>query len=235
MMMKKTAKIMTVLTVLAVLAAGNAEAAFFGTDVVGQSAVTSFAAMLEALEVPPAADEDEGVWVLTAPDGGAAFWWRKEAKDARMFDAYLSFDAGPFVNAGLDLSKLPLNMKGMLEERGKIVVGAKLSKEPLVYEGDVTPLSSFEQIVKLDRDSVGYHSALDHYGVTVSEGSLLEWAKDMSKNDKDLVFVLNPQVFIDAGVDPSKVEGWVFDKVTVEDARGRKYDADKFLKPFDLK
>jgi hypothetical protein len=64
---------------------------------------------------------------------------------------------------------------------------------------------------------------------------MLEWARDMSKNDKDLVFVLNPKIFIDAGADPSKIEGWVFDKVTVEDARGRKFDADKFLKPFDLR
>jgi poly-D-alanine transfer protein DltD len=57
----------------------------------------------------------------------------------------------------------------------------------------------------------------------------------MNTNDKDIVFVLNPQAFIEAGVDPSKVEGWVFGKVPVEDANGRKFDADKFLKPFNLK
>jgi hypothetical protein len=230
-------KIMMVLAVSAVLAAGSAEAASFGTDVVGQSAVTSFKAMIEALEFPPAFDEAESVWVLTAPDGEASFWWRRDANNKRMFDAYLCFDAEPFVNAGLDLDKLPMEMKGMLNQgdRGKLMLGTKLSKEPLVYEGDATPLSSFEQIVKLDRDAVGYHAALDHYGVTVSEGSLLEWAKDMGKNDKDLVFVLNPQIFIDAGVDPAKVEGWAFGKVQVEDARGRKFDADKFLKPFDLR
>ncbi|MDR1943310.1 MAG: hypothetical protein LBQ19_00655 [Synergistaceae bacterium] len=220
--------------VLSVFGAGTSEAAF-NTDIVGQTAITSFKAMIDALEFPPVSDENDGVWVLTDPDGDAAFWWRKESSDKRMFDVYLCFNAEPFVNAGLDPDKLPMDMKGMLKDRGKLMVGKKLSKEALKYDGEVTPLSSFEQIVKLDRESVGYHAALDHYGVTVADGSLLEWAKDMSKNDKDLVFVLDPKIFIDAGVDPAKVEGWVYDKVPLEDAKGRKFEAEKFLKPFDLK
>ncbi|MDR0765063.1 MAG: hypothetical protein LBE65_05675 [Synergistaceae bacterium] len=209
--------------------------AAFNTDLVGRAAITSFGEMLWALEFPPVVDETDKVWVLTGPDGDAAFWWRREAKPGRMFDAYLCFDAEPFVNAGLDLSKLPGHMKGMLDDRGKLMVGKKLSGKPLEYDGEITPLSSFEQIVRLDRESVGYHSALDHYGITVADGSLFEWAKDMSKNDKDIVFVIDPKIFIDAGVDPLKVEGWAYAKVPLEDARGRKFDAEKFLKPFDLK
>jgi hypothetical protein len=237
MLKKMTGKIMTAILLagaLSAFGAGISEAAF-NTDIVGQTAITSFKAMIDALEFPPAEDKDDRVWVLTDPDGDAAFWWRKEANDKRMYDVYLCFDAAPFVNAGLDLKKLPAEMKGMLEDRGKLMIGKKLSKEALEYDGEVTPLASFEQIVKLDRDSVGYHAALDHYGVTVADGSLIEWAKDMSKNDKDLVFVLDPKVFIDAGVDPDKVEGWTYAKVPLEDARGKKFEAEKFLKPFDLK
>jgi hypothetical protein len=221
---------------IAAFAAGSAEAAFsFNTDLVGQTAVTTVGEMIDALEFPPAADHMDGAWVLTAPDGEAAFWWRKEEKPERMFDAYLCFDAEPFVNAGLDLDKLPMEMKGMLDDRGKLMIGKKLSREPLKYDGDITPISSFEQIAKLDRESIGYHAALDHYGVTVADGFLFEWAKDMGKNDKDIVFVLDPKIFIDAGVDPVKVEGWSYAKVPLEDARGRKFEAEKFLKPFDLK
>lgn len=222
------------LGVLAFYTIGQAEAAF-NTDIIGQTAITSFKAMTDVLEFSPVVDEMDKVWVLTAPDGEAAFWWRREAKEGRMFDVYLCFDAEPFVNAGLDLNKLPMEMKGMLEDRGKLMLGKKLSREPLVYDGEITPLASFEQIVKLDRNSIGYHAALDHYGVTVAEGNLVEWAKDMSKNDKDLVFVLDPKIFIDAGVDPAKVQGWGYAKVPLEDARGRQYEAEKFLKPFDLK
>ncbi|MDR1509628.1 MAG: hypothetical protein LBS53_08320 [Synergistaceae bacterium] len=232
--MCKAALVALSVGVFSILAAGGAYAAF-NTDLVGKAAIVSFSAVIETLEFPPVADDMDKVWVLTDPDGDAAFWWRREAKPDRMFDAYLCFDAEPFVNAGLDLDKLPDDMKGMLEDRGKLMLGKKLSDKPLVYDGAITPLSSFEQIVKLDRESIGYHSALDHYGITVAEGSLFEWAKDMSKNDKDIVFVVDPKIFIEAGVDPAKVEGWEYTKVPLEDARGRKFEAEKFLKPFDLK
>jgi hypothetical protein len=221
-------RVFLVISVILV-ASGSADAAFFNTDIVGRSAVASFSAMLEALPIEVA--EGNGVWVLSAPDGSARFAWRKDADAFRAYDAYIWFDAKPFVDAGLDLSKLPEGAASGDE----IVLGTKLSQEPLVYEGAVTPAASFEQIVKLDRNSIGYHAALDHYGITFSEGTLFEWAKDLSTNDKDIVFVLNPDIFLKAGANPSKVEGWAFAKVPVEDARGRKFDADKFLKPFDLK
>jgi hypothetical protein len=220
--------------ILAAFGFGSAEAAF-NTDIVGQAAVTSFSAMLDALEFPPAADDEMGTWVLTDPDGNAAFWWRKSSNDMRMYDAFLCFDAEPFINAGLDVEKLPMEMKEMLGDRGKLMVGKRLSAEELKYDGDITPLSSFEQIVRLDRASVGYHAALDHYGVTVADGSLFEWAKDMSKNDKDIVFVVDPKILIDSGVDPAKVEGWAYTKVPLEDSRGRRFEAEKFLRPFDLR
>jgi len=35
-------------------------------------------------------------------------------------------------------------------------------------------------------------------------------------NDKDIVFVLNPEPLIAAGVDPKAVDGWVFARVPVE-------------------
>jgi hypothetical protein len=219
--------------ILAMSNFGSAEAAF-NTDIVGQAAVTSFSAMLDALEFPPAPDDEMGAWVLTDPDGNAAFWWRKSSSDMRAYDVFLCFDAEPFIKAGLDVEKLPSEMKEMLDDRGKIMLGRKLSKEELKYDGDITPMSSFEQIVKLDREAVGYHSALDHYGVTIADGSLFEWAKDMSKNDKDIVFVVDPKILIDSGVDPSKVEGWVYTKVPLEDSRGRRFEAEKFLRPFDL-
>jgi hypothetical protein len=63
---------------------------------------------------------------------------------------------------------------------------------------------------------------------------MFEWAKDMSTNDKDIVFVLNPEPFIKAGVDPNKIEGWAFAKVTVDDANGKPIEVDKILKPFNI-
>jgi hypothetical protein len=45
---------------------------------------------------------------------------------------------------------------------------------------------------------------------------------------------LNPQPFIDAGVKPDKVQGWIFAKVPVKDKNGKPEEVDKFLKPFNL-
>jgi hypothetical protein len=70
--------------------------------------------------------------------------------------------------------------------------------------------------------------------VNLGGGNLFEWAKDMGTNDKDIVFVLNPEPFIAAGVDPGKIRGWDFAKVTVDDANGKPVQVDKILKPFDL-
>jgi hypothetical protein len=56
----------------------------------------------------------------------------------------------------------------------------------------------------------------------------------MAANDKDIVFVLNPDPWIAAGVDPNAVDGWAFAKVMV-DVEGKPAEVDKILKPFDLK
>jgi hypothetical protein len=143
----------------------------------------------------------------------------------------LEFDAAPFIGAGLNPEKLP---ETIAFYEGKIMVGTKLGQEVLKYQGEVTPLTSYEQIVKLKRSAIGYHGALDHYGVNLSGGNLFEWAKDMSTNDKDIVFVLNPEPFLAAGVDPNKIEGWAFAKVTVDDENGKPIEVDKILKPFNL-
>lgn len=82
--------------------------------------------------------------------------------------------------------------------------------------------------------------ALDHYGIMLGDGNMFEWAKNLNTNtvngqiqDKDIVFVLNPEPLIAAGVDPQKVEGWVYAQVTAED-HGKKMEVYKFLKPFQL-
>ena len=75
---------------------------------------------------------------------------------------------------------------------------------------------------------------LDHYGIDLSGGNKFEWAKDTGKNDKDIVFVVDPQILIDAGVSPEKIEGWTYATVEMLDDRGKKIEVQKFLKAFDL-
>ena len=201
-------------------------------DVVGTDSAASFDKVLQQIPQSVAPDEMNGGWSLTAPDSSARFIWSKNYAESPLHDVMLEFDAAPFIVAGLDPARLPENFAFY---DGMIMVGTKLGQEVLKYTGEVTPLASYEQIVKLKRNAIGYHGALDHYGVNLGDGNLFEWAKDTGTNDKDLVFFLNPEPLIAAGTDPSGIEGWLFTKVTVDDANGKPVEVDKILKSFDLK
>lgn len=200
-------------------------------DVVGNDSIKSFDALLQQGSLSVVPDQMNSGWSLSAPDNRARFIWSWNFAESPLHDLMLEFDAAPFVAAGLQPEKLP---ERFAFYEGKIMVGTKLGQERLQYQGAATPLASYEQIVKLKRNRIGYHGALDHYGVNLGEGNLFEWAKDMRVNDKDIVFVLNPEPFIAAGVDPARIEGWVFTKVTVDDAEGKPVQVDKILKPFNL-
>jgi len=159
----------------------------------------------------------------------------------------LELDAKPFLDAGLDPNKLPENyfyyqgeMMGDMSN-DMLMVGTKLGNDRLSYRGSPTPLAAYEQIVEKYRSSINYHTSLDHYGVKLGDGNMFEWAKDLSTNsstgenqDKDIVFVLNPEPLAAAGVDPEKVEGWVYAQVPVEE-NGQTTNVWKLLKPFNLK
>lgn len=199
-------------------------------DVIGDKSIASFGKVLELMKEETGENAAYGGWSLTSPDGEASFIWSKDYSLSQSYDVLLEIKAQPFLDAGLDISKLP---EGMVAG-DKIIVGKDLGNESLSYEGDVTPLASYEQLVDHYRDILKYHTAMDHFGIDLMQGNMFEWAKDTTKNDKDIVFVLNPQPFLDAGVDPRKLTGWVYGKVETMDEKGKEAEVDKFLKPFDL-
>jgi hypothetical protein len=140
----------------------------------------------------------------------------------------MKVDIAPFIAAGLDTLKLP--NPGLFSD-GKLVFGIAAMRDLPPKD---TPLASYEWIAKNMRHVIGYHAALDHYGISLGDGNMFEWAKNLSTNDKDIVFVLNPEPFITAGADVNKIEGWVFAEVTVDDENGKPVQVDKLLKPFDF-
>jgi hypothetical protein len=215
---------LSVLLLFTVFSCGN-------LDVVGSGSVKSFEKLLEQSPRSLRPDEKNGGWSLAAPDESARFIWSRNYAESPLYDVMLEFDAAPFIAAGLKPERLPGNFTFY---GGKLMVGTKLGTEQLKYQGEAGPLASYEQIVKLKRKAIGYHMAMDHYGVNLGDGNLFEWAKDMASNDKDIVFVLNPEPFIKAGLDPNRIDGWAFTKVTVDDENGKPIEVDKILKPFDL-
>ncbi|MDR0381521.1 MAG: hypothetical protein LBH86_05965 [Oscillospiraceae bacterium] len=195
-------------------------------DVIGNDSVTAFDEMLNVL--PAAADGD--TWVLTAPDGAAAFVWSGDFGKTDAYDVWLELDAAPFTAAGLDPARLPA---GMAQGR-RLVAGVSLGAQTPAPETSASPVLSYGQIVTRARTRIGYHAAMDHFGVDLDGGFMFEWARDMTANDKDIVFVLDPEVFRRAGVDVGTVEGWTLATVETMDEAGRPVEVEKLLKPFDI-
>lgn len=240
--MNKNGKLIAAVAAAAVLVvaiiAAVVQTAGGNLDVVGKQSITSFETILNTIPDNVKADEINGGWSLNAPDGSVRFIWARDYSQSPLHDVMLELDAAPFVSAGLDTDKLPDNYAAY---DGMLMVGTKLGMEKPVYEREATPLAAYEQIVNKHRSFINYHMDMDHYGVKLGGDNMFEWAKNMETNtvknqnqDKDIVFALNPEPLIAAGVDPEKVEGWVYAPVSVMEG-AKTIEVYKFLKPFNLK
>ena len=196
----------------------------------GKEAVTSFDKVLNTEEISITADEVNKGWSLEAPDSSVRFIWSEDYSSSPFYDVMLEIDAKPFLDAGLDPEKLPENY---VRYDGKLIIGVKYSENNFTYAEGSTPLSAFENLEKYYRSEIGYHASMGHYNVALGDGNLFEWAQDMTTNDKDIVFAMNPVPLIDAGVDPEQVDGWSYAEVPVGHGKSSE-TVWKFLKPFDL-
>jgi hypothetical protein len=215
---------------IAVVAALAACAAL---DVVARTAVTTFQAFLAAVPGGPGLEASTKRFNVVSP-GGERFEWSADFSGSGP-DFLIAFDVSPFLAAGLQPDRLPPDRYAYDPATGRLSLAFDAGTDRFTYSGEPSPMEGFKKIVASHRPIVGYHAALDHYGLALGDGNMFEWAKDLAKNDKDMVFVLNPEPLIAAGVDPAKVQGWAFAKVEVKDANGAKVKVDKFLKPYNLR
>jgi hypothetical protein len=204
------------------------------TDVVAAWAKKSFAAVAQASAARLSWSDAGRAWQLSSPGGDIVSLSADFSKPGP--DVSFSFDAAPFAAAGLDVSKMGAAAGlGYALEGGRLVYSFELGGEAFGADASKSIEADFAEILKNHRARIGYHEKLDHYGIKLGGGNMLEWAKDLGTNDKDLVFVLDPGPFIAAGLDPAKIEGWVFAAVDTKDDSGRPVKVDKLLKPYDLK
>ncbi len=227
------------------------------TDVVGQFATTSFAAVSTSLGATEVGATEGGTFQLKSPGGDvfslAADFGRDndmatlgaagsaEVATMESPDLEVEFDAAPFLAAGLDPAKLTKDAEVQyLVEDGRFMIHfdwgqtsfASAAAPAATVQGRL--MDTFGNVLINYRDRIGYHEKLDHYGFALGQGNMVEWAKDMATNDKDLVFILDPAPLVAAGVDPAKVSGWLFAQVEVKDAAGKAVLVDKLLRPFNL-
>jgi hypothetical protein len=203
-----------------------------GLDVVGSKAITTFGTLMEKEAGSVTRDADSGRWVLASPDAERFELSSDFSAGGPSFR--MSFDATPFLDAGLDPAKLSPDLYSFEPATRTLSLSFETGKDVFSYKGIPAPLDTFKEIVRTHRSIIGYHAALDHYGIALGDGNMFEWAKDMATNDKDMVFVLNPEPLKAAGVDPGKVKGWIFTKIPVKDSEGRDVKVDKFVKPYNL-
>jgi hypothetical protein len=132
-------------------------------------------------------------------------------------DVIMAVPAAPFLTAGLDITKLPSTMRVKDDMLLITFEGVKGSSE-----ADAS--SQMDSLLSNNRSLLGYHAELDHFGIALGNHKF-EWAKDLTTNDKDVVFILSADVLRSAGVNVEAVDGWLF---TTMDSM------DLLLKPFDL-
>jgi hypothetical protein len=222
-----------ILTISLVLAAVVFGAAFVAPDVVAVHAVQSFDALLHAPGVLVARSDAAGAWVLTSPGVETLTFGGGNAAGSN--ELVVTLDARPFLAAGLNPSLLPAGSH--IEGNGasaRIVMRYDKGTGSFSDGADSQPVQALQDLVRNHRTMLGYHAALGHFGLALGGGNMVEWAQDQHANDKDLVFVLNPQPFADAGVDVANVQGWVLADMPVTDAQGRKSTERKLLKFYNL-
>lgn len=182
--------------------------------------VASFEALSESVEWTV----DGNYFITVAPDQSVSLSIAQSYTSEN--DVVMCVDAAPFIAAGLDVTKLPEGL----------YVDGRLNYVTSI-EGNTTYTNvteAFTDILNIQADLVGYHAALDHYGLSLQDGNVFEWAADVNTNDKDIVFVLNPQTLIDAGVNVEAIDAWIFAEVEIMQADGSMKMVPKLLKPFDL-
>ena len=188
-------------------------------DVVQKDAVRAFD---DILSLYPAEHQD-GWYQLTSPDGGAKLAYANDS-------VVLAVDASPFIDAGLEASETVSIAESVFykNDLSYALPGWDMLNQN-VKDGAA---AQFEANAEYIRRNIGYHSAMDHYSIDFG-GGMFEWAKDIAANDKDIVFALNPEPLIAAGVEPENVDGWTYALVPVM-RDGKETQVYKFLKSFDL-
>lgn len=207
--MKKIKVIMSIFALQAVTIAALMGCS--ALDVIGNNSIEKFNEVLQVSTEEISIDETDNSYMISTADDSAALIWGNQK-------IAMVLDSKPFVDAGVELSSLPENM---------------VDGDQIVIEVSVQG-NSFEEIVNANREAIGFHDSLGHYGYDFGNGNAFEWAQDIIENDKDIVFALNPEPFISAGADIEKIAGWSFSKVETMDENGDIVEKDKFLKPINL-
>lgn len=216
--MKKITVFVLALAVMGMILTGCA-----GTDVVLNYSRSSFETI--AGKYPDLVTDNtktDNYYVVTV-DGETTLKISSDYNLTGTDDIMIETPLQPFVDAGLDVSKLGDGYKAAGD---KLYMATDFGSGT---GGKNTVTDALLESVKADRDMLSYHQDLDHFGITLMAGKF-EWAKDYAVNDKDIVFVINAKPLKDLGVEVNNIAGWTL--ATMKDMDGA--DVELLLKPYNL-
>lgn len=116
-------------------------------DIIGDYSIKSFQSVLTAMEDQVTQDPRFEGWSLAAPDKKARVVWSRDYSKTAP-DLFMEVEALPFMEAGLDTSKLP---EGMFVD-GKIIVGIELGSDALPDKVDGWVFATVETMDEKGKD-----------------------------------------------------------------------------------
>jgi hypothetical protein len=207
-------KKMPVLTFVPLLAI-SVLAGCAGTDVVLKYAPDSFQEITEEYPNLITNTTEENPYYILTVDGETKLNISRDYSLTGAGDITMETPLQPFVDAGLDVSKLG---NGFRADGGKFYLASDYGDGTGMKD---TAKDSLFESVAAERANLTYHQKMDHYGIKLANG-VFEWAKDYTANDKDIVFVLAAQPLRELGVDVDSIQGWTF--MTVDNPDGSSTD-----------
>lgn len=195
------------------------------------NAAEAFSLIVDAVPDMIEDDTSHNGWTLKMISDDVRFIWSKDSSKSLLYDAAIAFDIQTFIDSELHTNKLPSNYS---IHNNELVVGLNYGKNVFSYEDEVTPLTSMEKIIENYSDKISFDSDSNQYSIDLGDGNLFIWAQDIYNSENDVIFVLNPEPFIKAGVNIDEIEGW--DYSSLSDYISSKYsESKKFIKAFNIK
>jgi hypothetical protein len=176
-------------------------------------------------------------WGFALPQGDK-FEWTKDTS-ANVIDFAMVIKAEPFIEAGLDTSKL--NDSNYVYKEAAVEDGKQIP-ELLIHPYNIDDKKETSQgsedamrrLLKRDNDLVEYHKDLQHYRLYLDGGFEVQWTEKLGLNNADMSFVIEADSLVKAGLDVTKLDGsgWIYKEAEKDDMGNH---PNRLVKIYDIK
>ena len=169
-------------------------------DIVANYAVESFERLGEGIGLD---SYDKRLYDVYSPDGTEIFSFGESVR--------LTVDMALFTVAGFD----PDRFGGEAAVEGTRFTIPSSNVEGVGAANTNSVFDTFENVLRNNRHALEYHMDHDLFELHLGGGNTFRWAKDWRTNTRGMTFVLNPQPFINAGLEPENLEGWTLANINI--------------------